>query len=211
MAVYLSRSVALHTTWPVLLIDLDLALSPVASRLSLRRSPHVLQLLDHAPVPMTMNEVTPYVQQQHVGLGVIAAPGEPVELDVASLPRLRAAIEELRAVGYYVVIHLGHELTDLALSAMRGSDLVCALATDAVTSAAAQAEVDGQYNAFIAEVVARGVDASRITPVAGDLAALAAPPQPGRAALGAAGQTAANPRSQAKADALRRQALDAFL
>ena len=105
---------------------------------------------------MTMDEVAPYVQQQHVGLGVIAAPGTPAELDVASLPRLRAAIEELRAVGYYVVIHLGHELTDHALSAMRGSDLVCALAADTVTNAAAQAEADRQYEAFVAEAGGRG-------------------------------------------------------
>lgn len=161
MAVYLSRMVALHTTWPVLLIDLDMVYSPIASRLLLHRSPHVLQLLDHAPVPMTMDEVAPYVQRQHVGLGVIAAPEGSQELDFSVLPRLRAALEELRAVGYYVVLHLGGQMTDLALSAMRGSDLVCALTDPKAT--------DGRYEAFVASVAERGVDVSRLTPVVGDV------------------------------------------
>ncbi len=164
MAIYLSRMVALHSTWPVLLIDLDLTLSPVACRLSLRRTPHILHLLEHAPVPMTAAEVAPYVQQHHAGLGVIAAPEQPAEYDFASLPRLRAALDELRTLGYYVVIHLGHDLTDLALSAMRGADLVCAMTQ--------QAGADGQYAAFVSSVVSRGVDAARLTPIVGDLADL---------------------------------------
>lgn len=161
MAVNLSRTVALHTTWPVLLIDLDLEFSPVASRLSLRRTPHILHLLEHAAVPMTTEEVAPYIQPQHVGMGVITAPIAPADGDVASLPRLRAALDELRASGYYVVIHLGNELTDLALSAMRGSDLVCALTATPDTSDA--------YEAFVRSAAARGVDPTRITPIGGDL------------------------------------------
>lgn len=160
MALYLSRMVALHSTWPVLLADLDLALSPVAARLDLRRSPHILSLLHHAAVPMTAAEVAPYTQPQHSGLGVITAPLTDDEVDIASLPRLRAALEELRAIGYYVVLHLGSDLTDLALSAMRGSDLVCAL-----TPVAA----NGEYDRFVAAAVARGVDSSRLVPVVSEL------------------------------------------
>lgn len=162
MALYLSRMVALHSTWTVLLADLDLARSPVASRLDLRRSPHILSLLHHAAVPMTAAEVSPYIQPQHNGLGVIAAPFANPDDDVASLPRLRAALEELRAIGYYVVLHLGQDLTDLAVSAMRGSDLVCALAPEN------GADLYGQFAATVTE---RGIDAARLVPVSGDLVA----------------------------------------
>ncbi|MEZ4518624.1 MAG: response regulator [Chloroflexota bacterium] len=175
MAVYLSRMVALNTTWPVLLIDLDMAFSPIASRLSLQRAPHVLDLLEQAPVPMTSNEVSPYVQPQHIGLGVITAPDQPIEVDFASLPRLRAALDELRTLGYYVVIHLGNELTDLALSAMRGSDLVCAMTS--------QTNDDGQYASFVSTVAEHGVDAARVTPIVGDLTDLGSYPQPGQSPI----------------------------
>lgn len=177
MAVYLSRMVALHTAWPVLLIDLDLERSPIASRLSMHHVPHIFDLLDNAPVPLTMDEVVPYVQQQHIGLGVIAAPDGPMELDASDMPRLRAALDELRALGYYVVIHLGNEPADLALSAMRGSDLVCALANHPAD--------EDQYAAFVAAATARGVDAQRITPVVGDLVEIGGLPQPRQPAAAA--------------------------
>jgi CheY-like chemotaxis protein len=195
MGVQLSRMVALHSTWPVVLMDLDLARSPLASRLGLRRSPHILSMLHHSPVPMTAAEVAPYIQPQHSGLGVIVAPLETGQIDAASLPRLRAALDELRAIGYYVVIHLGHELTDLALSAMRGSDLVCALATR---------HEHGAYAAFVATAVDRGVNADKLVPVAGDMLETNKP----RAAR-TTGTTA--PRRPAHVPSGQWQALDLFL
>lgn len=163
MALYLSRMVALHTTWPVLLLDLDLTTSPVAARLALPRSPHIMELLNQAAVPITPEEVTPYAQRQHVGLDVITAPHGAGEIDCASLPRLRAALDELRALGYYVVMHLGSEMSDLALSAMRGADLVCALMSPP--------DKADRYGQFVAAVTGRGVEAARITLIAGEAAA----------------------------------------
>ncbi len=155
-AIDLAEAVALHSNWPVLLIDLDIDLSPVGARLAILPNPDCIDLLEHAPVPLTPDDIAGCAQPLRLGLGVVPAPSR----SCASLhpERIPAGLAELRAAGYYVVAHAGATLNRLAVAAMRGADLTCAVMPT-------KPDPGQAYRVLLAELAALGVDARAVVPV----------------------------------------------
>ncbi len=155
-AIDLAEAVALHSNWPVLLIDLDIDGGPVGARLSILPNPDCIDLLERAPVPLTRHDIVGCAQPLRLGLGVIPAPSQ-------SCPhmhpeRIPAALAELRAAGYYVVAHAGATLNRQAVAAMRGADLTCAVMP-------AEPDQGQAFRVLLAELEALGVDDQTVVPV----------------------------------------------
>lgn len=160
-AIDLAEAVALHSNWPVLLIDLDLERGPVGAQLAILPNPDCVDLLERAPVPLTRHDIVECAQRVRLGLGVIPAPSQPCAR--MHPERIPAALAELRAAGYYVVAHAGATLNRLAVGAMRGADLTCAVMPAAPDPGQA-------FRVLLAELRALGVDDRTVVPVSEQVA-----------------------------------------
>lgn len=155
-AIDLAEAVAQHSTWPVLLIDLDADRGPVGARLSILPNPDCVDLLERAPVPLTRHDIAGCAQPVRQGLGVIPAPSQPCPY--LHPERIPAALAELRTAGYYVVVHAGATLNRLSVAAMRGADLTCAVLPP-------EPDPGQAFQVLLAELQAMGVDERAVVPV----------------------------------------------
>lgn len=168
-AIDLAEAVALHSTWPVLLIDLDLQCGAVGARLTILPNPDCVDLLEHAPVPLTRHDIAGCAQQLRQGLGVVPAPNH--SCSHLHPERIPAALAELRAAGYYVVVHAGAALNRVSVAAMRGAELTCAVLPS-------EPDPGQAFQVLLAELRALGVDHEAVVPVSEPAAVVGHFPRP---------------------------------
>lgn len=154
-AIDLAQAVAQHSNWPVLLIDLDLQQGTIGARLSIQPDPDCVDLLERGPVPLTDVDIRDCAQPYRLGLEVIPA---PFGGGMTHPERVTAALAELRAAGYYVVVHAGTVLNRLAVAAIRGANLTCALTGSG-------AEAGHSFRVLLSELTALGIDTQTVVPV----------------------------------------------
>lgn len=164
LAIQLSETIALHSNWPVLLVDLDLCAGRIAGQLKLFQEPHIIDLLETAetePRPLAEQLVAQYSQPHQAGLHVIAAPVQLTEATVPCCKRLAGFLEALAASGFYVVLDLGAAMSELAQAALKQSDLVYVVTPG-------QPPDSKRFNELAAQIMETGVPANRLVPVVGE-------------------------------------------
>lgn len=163
LAIQLSETIALHSNWPVLLVDLDLSGGRIATQLKLFHAPHILDLLRSAEVESeTVALVQQHAQPHQAGLHVIPAPAQPQKAEQSCSLQLVHLLETLSSAGSYVVLDLGATLNELTVAALRQADL-------AYVVTPGQLADGNRFNEFADRLVELGVHASHVVAVVGEV------------------------------------------
>ncbi len=182
LAVQLSETIALHSNWPVLLIDLDLCAGRIAGQLKLFHEPHIVNLFQAAAgEPLSPSLVARLVQQyaqpHQAGLNVIAAPAQPTAETLPRPGQLALFLQTLADAGFYVVLDLGVAVNEQALVALQQSDLVYVVTPGRPP--------DGKrFSELAAKLVEQGIHDSQIVPVVGETQSRSGQPAINRTATG---------------------------
>jgi hypothetical protein len=178
VATRLAETAALQGPGPAMLIDLELPTGSIGARLQLSGGPNVRVLLQDTGEPVTREAIARVAQRYHGGLEVMPAPYSFAALNQAEpLPqRLADTLDLLKESGYYVVIHLGTQISGLALTALGRAETIWAAA----------GEDPATYEALLAEMAAGGINGAHILPTRSEPAETRAN---GRAATRARGRT----------------------
>lgn len=182
LAVQLSETIALHSNWPVLLIDLDLCAGRIAGQLKLFHEPHIINLFQAAagtPLspPLVARLVQQYAQPHQAGLNVITAPPLFTADALPHPEQLALFLQTLADAGFYVVLDLGVTINEQALAALEQSNLVYVVIPGRPP--------DGKrFSELAARLIERGIHDSRIVPVVGETQPRSEQPALNRTATG---------------------------
>lgn len=178
VATRLAETAALQGPGPAMLIDLELPTGSIGARLQLSGGPNVRILLQDTGEPVTREAIDRVAQRYHSALEVMPAPYSFAALSQAEpVPqRLADTLDLLKNSGYYVVVHLGTQVNELALTALEQAETIWAAADGDSTA----------YESLLAEMAAGGINGANILPTRSEAAELQAD---GRAKNRARGRT----------------------
>lgn len=163
LAIRLAETAALQGPGPAMLIDLELPAGSIGARLQLAGGPNMRVLLQNTGEPISNESIARVAQRYHGALEVMPAPftpslmtqGEPIP------QRLADVLDNLVERGYYVVVHVGTEINELSLTALRRSETFWASPADNSADA---------YDALVETLAAAGIARERIQSPAGNVA-----------------------------------------
>lgn len=170
-ATRLAETTALQGPGLVMLIDLELPAGSIGARLQLSGGPNIRVLLQDTGEPISLEAIARVAQRYHGALEVMPAPFSPSLITQGEpLPqRLESVLDNLVERGYCVVIHLGTQVNDLCMTALRRAETILTIAADGATE---------EHEVLLAQLAAAGVR-ERVQPQGGEPAAALIPPAQG--------------------------------
>lgn len=168
VATRMAEKAALDGPGPAMLIDLELPAGSIGARLQLSGGPNMRVLLQNTGEPITSETIARVAQRYHGALEVMPAPYTPstISQGAPEPQRLVDVLDHLVERGYYVVVYLGNQIDDLALTALSRSESV------AIASSGGE---QGEVEALVDKLAAAGIPRERILTAAAEASPTRAP------------------------------------
>lgn len=152
-----SEAVALHTDWPVVVMDLEWPHGRLTTTTGLRAGIELAALVENGPkLPADLRGLA---QPYQGNLRIIPSPGRALSRRaVPDRLRLTALVSELAGLGHYVVLCAGAVLNETAVVAMSLADTVGVVTTDTETGRS-------DFAALQVMLKEQGIDPGALVPV----------------------------------------------